>query len=643
MLPDTMQTKMQTHKSEQSVASKYTQKNTMNVDSLLHSHDLVAYSLSPSNACLDEQRLVRQCVEALLFEKILPYEEIPRDKLTVNQDDIENIYSHILLFSLGNKMCVAIGAIKSFGRVRIAAGSIKYIEHKKYHELDLNTLISNLPNSEPQDNQPHKKLRSELEQTLFFCRWNRENLPYLFTERRHLSFNKLESRIHEGHLYHPCFKTRTGFSIQDNTRYGPEAENTFQLYWLAIKKPLLHQNLPQKANDFWKQELGDAHYASLTERLLQSNGSWDTFNLCPIHPWQFKAIFDEGLGQIIAQGDMINLGICGDYYHAGQSIRTLFNACHPHKANIKLPLNIISTSSDRNLKEHFVCSAPVVSNWLSDIVKNDRFLEDKNNLIMLKEYAGILYEKTQKQNENHTINEHLPSLAEKLGCIFRESVIHKISDDEAAVPFSSLMLTEHDGRPFIADWVENYGIELWLNQLIDIVVIPIWHLLVHHGVAFESHGQNLILVHKGGWPTKLVMRDFHEETEYMPDFLAPGNHPPKLEELDPYFKTIPDDEGHCVSTTDSLRDMFTDTICVFNLSELSFLLERCYEFKEERFWNIVRKKLNKYNKSGKTDPQRIKKINITNQELVVESLLIKKINNGGEMDFFFHRVNNDLA
>ncbi len=39
------------------------------------------------------------------------------------------------------------------------------------------------------------------------------------------------------------------------------------------------------------------------------------------------------------------LGECGDQYRATQSLRTLVNATHPEKANDKLALDVVCTSS----------------------------------------------------------------------------------------------------------------------------------------------------------------------------------------------------------------------------------------------------------------------------------------------------------
>jgi len=540
---------------------------------------------------------------------------------------------------LGEVECLCLGASKAFGRLRIADGSIRYfsegnnVTDASFHELDLKGLLKYLQC----DDDCRDRLKKELGQTLELSKWNRANLRIPFVSRRENSFNQLEACIHEGHLYHPCFKTRTGFSLKDHQVFGPEAQSSFQLNWLAIRKPLLHVNIPEK-DTFWRRELGDSVYSILSERLFSEGANWNDYSLSPLHPWQYKTLFDKGIRQSIQKKDIINLGVAGDYYQASQSLRTLLNVSNESKANIKLPLDIVSTSSNRNLQEHFVCTAPTVSSWLSSIVENDEFLQQINRVVMLKEYAGMLYE----PNKDIDPSKQQHTLFGKVGAIFRESINGKLESAEAAVPFSSLMLVETDGRPFIDNWVNKYGVISWVKALVKVVVVPVWHLLVRHGIAFESHAQNLILIHKGGMPIKIAMRDFHEETEYTNEFLSECLQAPDLESVDPYFETIPDDEGHRVSSIDSLRDMFTDTICIFNLSELSFLLEKYYGLNEECFWIAVSNVIHEYNKSEICSDERIKKVDVFAPRLQVESLLTKKLRNGGTLDYYFHEIPNAL-
>ena len=98
-----------------------------------------------------------------------------------------------------------------------------------------------------------------------------------------------------------------------------------------------------------------------------------------------------------------------------------------------------------------------------------------------------------------------------------------------------------------------------------------------------------------------------------------------------------------MSDIDELRELYMDTVYVLNLADLSFLLERYHDYSEAKFWDQVRDHLNDYRQSGITDPARIDRIGAENPTIIVESLLKKKILNGGTLDYFEHTVSNPLA
>ncbi|HEX5657968.1 MAG TPA: IucA/IucC family protein [Polyangiales bacterium] len=578
---------------------------------------LVAASTEP------EQRVVRQLVEALLFEKLVPYQTRARSE--DGSSACEAVFDVQLEFELAGRAYRCLAAIGAFDRVRIAQGTLVSLLAGEPRPVRLAELVASLDIA----TDARSRLHGELEQTVSLCRWNRENLCHQRASRRRLAFQQLESAIVEGHPYHPCFKTRTGFSLQDHQAYGFETANTFQLEWLAVARSAVRIAIPGEERKFWRQELGDREYDLLGARLAELGGDWEHYALLPIHPWQLRTLRGQLQGEL-ACGEILALGCAGDRYHATQSLRTLVNAAHPERANVKLPLDVVCTSSRRNFAEHFVCTAPVLSDWLTSMVAADPFLSARESLVLLREYAGILYE------PQHA------ALRGRFGVIYRESVCSKLRDGEAAVPFTALTIVESDGRPFIAEWVDEHGARAWAAQLIEVVLIPLWHMLVHHGIAFEAHAQNLILVHRNGWPQRIALRDFHQETEFVLDYLRAPESLPDFATIDPYFATVPDDDGYRMASTESLRELFMDCVYVYNLADVSFLFARYFALPEQAFWDAVRRQLHDYAHAGITDSARIEEVDSDSQEIVVESLLTKKVHDGDLLDFFEHRIRNTL-
>ena len=243
-------------------------------------------------------------------------------------------------------------------------------------------------------------------------------------------------------------------------------------------------------------------------------------------------------------------------------------------------MNIVNTSSLRKLHSHAVCAAPHISAWLKQLIQLDSYLQKEAALLVLEEYAGIIFEPNP--------GKHSRKLEGQIGSIWRESERSYMKDDEEAVPFTALMMMEKDGRPFIDDWLFRYGTEEWVKRLIEVSVIPVWHLLVAHGIAVEAHAQNMVLIHKNGWPTRVVLKDFHDSIEYTEEFIVDKSLVPDFEMIHERFKNVPVNHYYWMSSVEALRELVMDTLFVFHLSEFSFLLEEQYGYAETCFWNQVR-------------------------------------------------------
>lgn len=588
-----------------------------------HASENLALATSSHNSTAEENRVIRQLLEALLFERLCEF----------------TYQAGNFCFVLGHSQYQVTGYISGFSRVRIDANKMFYRHNENlprvvsqnthWKPITLDKIINDLPASQTVKQQ----LTTELEQTIKLCRWNKQHLVRQ-TSRRQLTYSQLESAIDEGHPYHPCFKARTGFSEQDHQLYGPEYANQFQLHWLAVRRCYLKRRFSSVSEKtFWRTELGEACYQSLTQKLAKKTADSAAFSLLPIHPWQWKNLQSK-LTSAIAQQQVFYLGEAGDKYQASISVRTLLNMNNPQKANIKLPLNIINTSSLRTIESHTICTAPIISDWLVQLHKSDKYLQ--KNMILLAEYAGI-----RPTNDGAKVQPWIDELDGQLGVIFRQS-LNRYCDEKTVVPFVALTIIEHDDKPFIEPWVNQYGCEKWLQKLVDTVVLPIWHLLVHHGIAIEAHGQNILLQHKEGWPEKVIVRDFHESLEYVDDYLAQPDLTPIFDELEEEYHSGKPNQYYWMTDIEALRELLVDTLFVFNLTDLAVLLEKHYHYSEQSFWQLIFKSFKDYHDSGITSSERIAKIDLFQPDIKTESLLDKKFRGSRETEFH-HQIKNPLA
>jgi siderophore synthetase component len=541
---------------------------------------------------LCDRRVIRQCLEALLFEGLVPYQ-------------LGNGY---LCCELGGRSCRLPGYVGAFGRVRLRT------------EVDWGGRQTGLPPlhqilaSLPVDHSGRcwSQLWRELQQTQTIWRHAQQVVR---TDRRQLSYRQLERALIEGHPYHPCFKVREGFSETDNHRYGPESGQRFQLLWLAVRREFYRAQLPCNEAEFWQREMGADCLPCLPE-------TWqDHYGLLPMHPWQWQQLQAE-LSEALAAGEVRYLGSAGPHYHATASVRTLFNADDAQRANIKLPLDIVATSSRRNLQPETVLAAPMLSRWLQTLLDGDDFLQDKQFTIQA-EYAGIaLAPPEQLPQTSHW----LQACQDRLAVVFRHSVEAMLQHpEEQAIPFTALTAIETDGRPWLLTLLAETGVNRWVERLLDRVVVPLWHLLVHHGIALEVHAQNLVLVLKHGLPHRLIVKDFHESLEYVESFLAAPDRCPDFRALHPRLRHAQLNDSYWMEDTEALRELFVDTLFIYNLADLSRVLEEHYGYAETTFWQRLHHHLLAYNDSGITAPQRITAIPLHGARISTESLLTPKL------------------
>jgi siderophore synthetase component len=544
---------------------------------------------------LPETRVLRQLVEALLFERVATWSsERHPPHGGVDQN---------LSFGVGPSRYRCRGRVGAFGRVRVVDGSVRKIEQRGERQASWQELLEDAPGA----SACKAELAEDLENTVRLCRWNQANVPALRRSRRELGYDEIEGLLHEGHPYHPCFKSRAGFSLADQAAYGPEAGSTFGLRWIAVRRSALRQQRP-----LLDHELGTADGYRLSEARRRAAAPLDDFGLLPVHPWQWRKL--QGmpeLGEALARRELIDLELELGRYRATQSLRTLLPLDDPNGDHVKLPLALRNSSSLRTLQPETVHAAPAVSAWLERLVQSDAFFDEVAAAVVLAEHRSAAYSPLTPASA---------ALESHLAVIWRAPIGRHLRVAEAALPFNALFAVEADGRPFVDPWIERHGLATWLERLLRVTLLPLWRLLAHHGVALEAHGQNLLLLHRDGMPERLALRDFHDSVEYVPSFLAQPELAPDFTRIERRFEGALPGRYYAMSSVLELRDLFIDTVMVFNLSELSWLLERAYGFREAEFWRLARGVLADYRRSRWNDAARAARIRLGAAFVHAESL-----------------------
>ncbi|WP_340015838.1 IucA/IucC family protein [Paenibacillus sp. FSL K6-1318] len=570
-----------------------------------------------------QERIMRQTLEAMWFEGILDSHVSGSEWRTSG------------LTSSGDSVAYTCEAERkfSFGRVKVKKGSIQR-EGVPCTDLDLfleEIVLNALKGANV------TAFIQELLETMAKDSQCRAILPLnIPSEDRH--YDALESHMTDGHLYHPSYKSRLGFSLKDNLAYGPEFNTEVALVWVAVRKELAQTAV---STGYTSEELVGQHLTAEDmqrfQQILECDGkegavTGERYVFIPVHPWQWEHQLETVYARQLMDGDIVYLGPSSSAYRAQQSIRSLSNRVNPESPYIKLALSITNTSSTRILAQHTTQNAPLISDWLDELVREDELLQQVQFGI-LKEIMGLSFR-----------YEQLPATQYgraygTLGAIWRENVSVHLKEGETAWPLNALMLVQPDGVPFIQDAVERHGVEKWSEALVRTVTLPIIHLLYAHGIALESHAQNIILVLEDDLPKRILIKDLHDGVRYVPDQLL---HPERAPKLNPEPETHRKFNRYSfiyAGDVSEVRDYTYDAFFFICMTDIALALEK-FGLSEEAFWQLCAGVIVDYQKQHPEYAERFIAFDLFAEDALIEEMTKRRLYGDGEL--YFRKASNPL-
>ncbi len=562
-----------------------------------------------------EQRVVRQLLQALIYEGVLAC-EYARAQFLVEGRGADG---------RAVRFCCP-GAMKaSFGLVKLDGGPVlREARGEAPRPATLADVCAEVLCLVP----PSDRLAAfvdELEQTLVkdLQAHSQPRGPRPPAAAR--DYDELEGDIMDAHLYHPSYKSRIGFSLDDNRRYGPEFKEAIQPHWVAVHRDAGRMNHSARTGyrELIVRELGEAEYARFADILRRQGKAIDDHLLLPVHPWQWRERIATVFHAELADGTVVPLGPGQDRYRAQQSIRTLANHSAPGKAYVKLALSITNTSTSRILAAHTVMNGPIVTDWLQGLVERDpdaRALD----FVILGEVLGVSFD-----------YDTLPDVRKAraygtLGAIWRESLHGYLRPGEAAVPFNGVCHVDEDGRPLVDPWIRRYGVRAWTGRLLEVAVTPIIHMLFAHGIGMESHAQNIVLIHQDGLPARIALKDFHDGVRYAPGHLAQPELAPALVPVPASHARINRNSFILTDDLDAVRDFTCDAFFFICLGETAIFLARHYGLPEREFWSMTAGVIQAYQRRHPQHAARYAAFDVFAPTFQVEELTKRRLLGDGE-------------
>jgi siderophore synthetase component len=404
-----------------------------------------------------------------------------------------------------------------------------------------------------------------------------------------------------GHPWFVINKGRIGFNANDHKNYAPEMQNNIKLQWLAINKNLMTFSCVSDLDysTILNTEIDNNLLNGFNKIIIDTNQNPDDFLILPVHPWQWENSIQQQFTKYIFDKKIIFLGQSTDKYLSMQSIRSFSNISHPEKHSIKLPLNILNTAVYRGLPEDQTINAPILTEWVKNIAKNDSFIT-KCNFVLLGETASAYCQHLYYSE----INNAPYYFTEQLGAIWRESIHTKLQKNERAITMAALTYVDQDGQSIICEMISEskLSIDNWLDTFFENTIPALLHFLYKYGMVFSPHGENSILIIKDNMPVGLAMKDFVDDINISQDY---------IDEL----KTLPDSVKSVIPRVDDdyLLQFIQTGLFVVHYRYISSLLTQKLNYPEIHFYMKLHQCIERYQKQNPELEHRFKKFDLYKQ------------------------------
>ncbi|MDD0851761.1 IucA/IucC family protein [Halobacteriovorax sp. GB3] len=400
------------------------------------------------------------------------------------------------------------------------------------------------------------------------------------------SKNSLEIESYlNGHPKLLLNKGRIGWNPTEMQQYSPEANSSFKLTRVAIKRDLITVSLSDTPLEKVAHcDLTEFEQKEIERKILEKDLNPHDYLIIPVHPWQWENKIKTFFLKEIEMNEILFLGEFGDLYKPHISLRTLSNQDNESQFDIKLPITILNTSCYRGISDKFVKTAVDLSDTFETILESDDLFKELNTKALKDcgafSYVGQDYEDIQDAPYRYR---------EMLGGYWRQSTKSKLKEGQKAIMTGALSYVDQSGKSFLNHLIEtsSLNIDQWLTQYFNHIVIPLYHLQAKYGIGLVAHGQNTQIILENNRPIGLIVKDFQGDLRLntdMPEFIkALFNHEclKVVDHLPPHYIVHDLLTGHFVSVLRFLS---------------ACLLKEC-AYPEENFYSTLAHVIEQYEKT----------------------------------------------
>ncbi len=305
-----------------------------------------------------------------------------------------------------------------------------------------------------------------------------------------------EQQMSLGHAFHPAPKARVGFDPQQLQHYSPEFGSAFQLHYFAVAPALFQQ-----------ADNGQISAAQMINQdLPQALDIPPGFQPIPCHPWQAGYIRSLApVQQLLADGQLLDLGPQGKPFYATSSVRTLYSPDSQHFYKGSLHIRLTNC-----LRKNAVYELETAL-YLSQLLEQQQLPQVFPDLQLLLEPGWSTVNPQLANSEQNIL------VQEAFAMIFRANFstenLASYSPAVAGSLFSENPFGPNRARTLIGQYARRHDLAFnsaalrWFQHYAERLCQPVLYAYFERGLIFEPHLQNVLLGMQGDVPGKVILRD----------------------------------------------------------------------------------------------------------------------------------------
>ncbi|MDI5985602.1 IucA/IucC family protein [Halomonas sp. M4R5S39] len=382
--------------------------------------------------------------------------------------------------------------------------------------------------------------------------------------------------------FHPLAKAKEGLDEAGHRRYAAEFDRPIRLRWLAMRRDCLAcgsggAGAPAPLT----LVLSEAERGELEAEMARRGLSSADYLALPVHPWQLEHGLPRHLAGMLEAGEGVVLEVAAGDFQATSSLRSLA-PLDGGRYYLKLPMAVFSLGAARYLPAVKLINGEQGQTMLEQARRLDPVLQGRLHLCDERRWWSYL-------PEGSGLFDDPPR---HLGALVREYPAALLEDPAVRlIPMAALGVANTEaGHPF-DEWRRHRGLAEGPEAVVTLfgevcttffdIVLRLYRL----GLMPELHGQNAVLVWRGGHLEGLLLRD-HDSVRL---------HRPWLDRHgidDPQYRIRPGYSNSLYNEAPSDLLFYLQTLGIqVNLLAIIETLTEHYALTEAALWHELRTRL----------------------------------------------------